>query len=334
MLKRLVTVNKRVIKNTVRAAVVLAAAGCLAATQDLRSLLEGIKQISIVPLLWGIALYILANCFVGLRWKGLLNTLDIRFPLFAAVKITFVGMFYNNMLLSNIGGDLLRVWYVAKYTDKRIEAAFSVLVDRLCGLAACFIMAIAGLCMSKGLFTGQEGGSEPSAASGGQAVFIKLAVVLSVVAAVCLITVAVLWKKGRLNAAAEKLRTQISRFWAAVVIYLKNPLSISLAMAVTLIAQSISVLGIYTACSSLGIDAPLKVYFIFFPLSWVIGALPVSPGGLGILELGVVAMFASLPQVSNEQALTLALCQRIIFLAGSLPGLVIHLCGFHLPKEQ
>ncbi len=319
----------------IRVFIVLAAVGVLAATQDMDSLLAGIKSISLVPLLAGTLLFIIANFFVGVRWKGLLGTLDIHLPVWAAAKITFVGMFYNNMLLSNIGGDLLRVWYVAKYTDRRLEAAFSVVVDRLCGLAACFIMAIAGLCFSKGLFDGAASGDgQQSLAAGGTPLLVKLAIAAVGLLIVLAIAAAMLWKMGRFNNLREWVKSHLIRFITAVVVYMKNPLSLVRAMAITLLAQSISVLGIYVACSSLDIDAPLKVYFIFFPLSWVIGALPVSPGGLGVLELGVVAMFASLPNVSNEQALTLALCQRLIFVAGSLPGLLIHLCGFHLPKDK
>ncbi len=321
------------IKNALRVIVVLAAVGFLAATQDMSSLLAGIKSISLLPLLAGTTLFIIANFFVAVRWKSLLATLDIHLPLFAAAKITFVGMFYNNMLLSNIGGDLLRVWYVAKYTDKRLEAAFSVVVDRLCGFAACIIMALGGLCFSRGLFVGADSGDpQQSAVSQGTPLLVKLAAVVLVGAVLAVIALAVLWKMGRLDNLLETAKSHLKRFVTAVVVYMKNPLSLFKAMAITLAAQSVSVLGIYVACSSLNIDAPLKVYFIFFPLSWVIGALPVSPGGLGVLELGVVAMFASLPQVSAEQALTLALCQRLIFLAGSLPGLLIHLGGFHLPK--
>jgi len=314
--------------------VVLAAVGLLAATQDMRSLFAGIKSISLMPLLAGTSLFIIANFFVAVRWKGLLNTLDIYLPVWAAAKITFVGMFYNNMLLSNIGGDLLRVWYVAKYTDKRLEAAFSVVADRLCGFAACIIMAIAGLLFSKGLFVNAASGDTQPVEAQGTPLLVKLAVAAFISFTVFAIAAIVFWKMGKLDDAIVKVKSHIKRFTAAIVLYLKNPMSLVKAMAITLAAQSVSVLGIYVACSSLDIDAPMKVYFIVFPLSWVIGALPVSPGGLGVLELGVVAMFASMPQVSPEQALTLALCQRLIFLAGSMPGLLIHLGGFHLPKTE
>jgi hypothetical protein len=44
-------------------------------------------------------------------------------------------------------------------------------------------------------------------------------------------------------------------------------------------------------------------------------------------------MFTKLASVSSEQAVALAVCHRVIWLIGSLPGVVIHLAGAHLPKE-
>jgi uncharacterized protein (TIRG00374 family) len=327
--------KKAIIKNALRIAVLLLAVGILSATQDMGALLNGLTRISLLPLAAGVLLFIFSNCLVALRWKGLLDALDIHFPLFSAVKVTFVGLFYNNVLLSNIGGDLLRGWYVTKYTDKRLEAAFSVVVDRICGFFACVIMALIGLVSSRKLFSDAAASGE-GAASGqsGSSLLIKLAVVCGAAAVAAIIAVAVMHKKGWLNYALEDIKSHIRRFVTAIGVYMRSPFALIRAMAITLAGQSITVIGIYIACSSLNVDAPLKVFFIFFPVSWVIGGLPVSPGGLGVLELGIVAMFAALPQVTNEQALMLALCQRIIFLSGSIPGAIIHLSGTHLPSDQ
>ena len=75
----------------------------------------------------------------------------------------------------------------------------------------------------------------------------------------------------------------------------------------------------------LGIDVHIKYYFVFFPIAWILGALPISIGALGIWEGTLNLMFGKS---------TLALCHRIIWLFGSLPGVVIHLIGAHLPKEK
>ena len=84
----------------------------------------------------------------------------------------------------------------------------------------------------------------------------------------------------------------------------------------------------------MGLEVPIKYYFVFFPISWVLGALPISPAGAGVLEGGIVFLFTRVPGVTAEQALVLALCQRVMFLLASLPGIAIHIMGAHLPTEQ
>ena len=324
--------NKKWIKNILRFFVVLAAVIVLTATQDLPTLLNDAKQLAALPMLGGVILFMLANCLVAFRWCGLLAALNIHFPFFSSLKVTFVGLFYNNVMLSAIGGDLLRGWYVTKYTDKRLEAAFSVIVDRVCGLLGCGIMAVVGLFFARGLFEQTIQPAKQAEQAGGLSIWVKLAFV-AVLGTLAVIAVAIiLYKKGKLKYLVDNFYSHFGRFIAAIVLYLRNPLTLLSAVCITLVGQSLTVSAIYVVAMPLGIDASISVFFIIFPLSWIIGALPISPGGLGVLELGIVAMFAALPQVSAEQALMLALCQRIIFLAGSLPGLVIHLTGKHLPK--
>jgi glycosyltransferase 2 family protein len=326
--------RKAIIKNVLRAIVLIAVVIVLAATQDIAALVDGFSRIGFLPFAAGVLLFIAANCLVAVRWSGLLAALGIHFPIFAAIKVTFVGLFYNNMLLSNIGGDLLRGWYVTKYTDKRLEAAFSVVVDRLCGFAACLLMAAAGFVNSAKLFTDTAAEANAPASAEQFPLSAKIMIAAAILLVGASVALLLLYKSGRVEGVLENLKSHISRFITATGIYIRNPFAIVNAMIITLVGQSIAVIGIYVACSSFGVDVPLKVYFIVFPLSWVIGAVPISPGGLGVLELGIVAMLAALPQVTNEQALMLALTQRLIFFAGSLPGFAIHLTGLHLPPAK
>lgn len=322
---------KKTFLHIIRVLVVIAAVIVLAITQDMNSFFDIIKKISLPHLFVSVCMFIVCNIIVAVRWKGLLKTLDIHFPCWAAIKVNFVGLFYNNVLLGAIGGDFLRGWYVTKYSDKRLEAAFSVLVDRLCGLAACFIMAFGGFVFSKGLFE-QEGFENTGEAANTNINPAVLVIAAVAIAFIFILAALVLVKTGKFKVLLDGLIEHWKRIWAAIIIYAKKPASIAWALFLTLIGQSITVVAIFIAGSSMNIDVSLKVFFIIFPISWVIGTIPISPGGLGVLELGIVAMFAALPQVTAEQALALAICQRLIFLIGSIPGLVIHLSGIHLPK--
>jgi uncharacterized membrane protein YbhN (UPF0104 family) len=82
----------------------------------------------------------------------------------------------------------------------------------------------------------------------------------------------------------------------------------------------------------MNVGADVKYYFVFFPISWLLGTIPLTPGGVGVVEWSVRVMFEG-AQVTTNHASALALAQRVLWIVGSLPGAVIHLMGAHLPKD-
>jgi uncharacterized membrane protein YbhN (UPF0104 family) len=105
------------------------------------------------------------------------------------------------------------------------------------------------------------------------------------------------------------------------------------ALLLTFFCQGITVVAMWLLGTEIGIEVPVKYYFIFFPVSWLLGAVPISVGGLGIMEGWLTMMFRRVGAMSVGDAATLAICQRLLFLFVSLPGAVIHLIGAHLPKD-
>jgi len=107
-----------------------------------------------------------------------------------------------------------------------------------------------------------------------------------------------------------------------------------LAVILSLCCQSLAIIGFWLIGHNLGIEAQLKYYFMFYPLSWIIGVIPISVGGAGVMELGLKGMFGMVTTVTVDQGQTLGLAQRVIFLVTSLPGVAIHLAGRHLPGTE
>ena len=116
-------------------------------------------------------------------------------------------------------------------------------------------------------------------------------------------------------------------------IYYGKKLAILGALLLTFCCQSVFILGLWLMGREIGVTAHVKYYFIFFPISWLLGSLPISVGGLGVTELWLKDIFVRVCAVSSKHAAALALSQRILWLLGSLPGAVIHFIGAHLPKD-
>jgi uncharacterized membrane protein YbhN (UPF0104 family) len=322
-----------------RISVGLGALAVLCLMQDWGRLAEVLSGLGAGAPALSIVCVLAGNLVIIFRWWLLLRAQQAYVGYWAAVKIHFVGLFYNNILLSSVGGDMLRAWYVTKHTDRRFEAALSVLADRVIGLGTMILMAIgfywlfpvdsaiearrvaeSGNNGSAGGFLAENWHYAAILAGGVFVVFLGLLVYPRTRRALV---------KGFKGIMAHR-----GRLLAAVVLYCRRPGVVFSAMGLTFLAQSMVITGFYYIGVSLGIEASIKYYFVFFPISWVVGALPISPGGIGVLELGLVGLFMLLPGVTSEHGMALALCQRAIFLLCSVPGIVIHVSGFHLPPAQ
>lgn len=316
--------------------VLLIAAGLVAFTQDWGKLWGIFKQINVWVLLLATFFFVISGFVIAIRWYWLLRSQEIDVGLGPAVKVNFLGLFYNNFLLSSIGGDVLRAWYITRHTHKRLEAVFSVLIDRLIGLVTIMLMAlIATFLVPIPAFKGSQ--VQRSAEKGGIVDFVTQnpglllgVLIVAIVLGLALFLVpAVRLKFKTLVGRVTQKRKQV---WEAIVLYCKSPITIVSAIIFTFFSQGITVLGLYFIGRSLGFEIAARHYFVIFPVGWVVASLPLSPGGLGVFELGLVAMFSMVEGGSEEIGLTLALCQRLIFLLGSFPGIFIHISGAHLPE--
>ena len=306
---------------------------CLLKKEELADLF---RKLPVPVFLLGVGLFILTNMVLSVRWYVLLRAQGIRVPFFSTVKVHFLGLFYNNLMVSSVGGDMLRVWYIAKHTDKRLEAGLSVVVDRVVGLFSLVLLAMIFFFLFP-----VEGLDERTGSMTEVGIFSKIGpyfIHIFLIAAFFAAFAVFLFYFGPSRRLIFKLFNKIishrRRAQAAVNLYFRKPFALCGCVILTFLAQCLPIIAFWLMGRSMQIDAPVKYYFVFFPISWVLAAIPISIGGLGVLEVGVAGLFASLPGVSNIQGVALALCQRMIFICGSFPGILIHLMGAHLPSDN
>ena len=92
----------------------------------------------LVSLLVGAAL----NFISSWKWWWLLRKRGVDQTFWRLVGLYYMGRFYNMFLPTSVGGDVVRVYGLGKYTGEHMEAAASVIVDRLSG----FLMLLAMAC--------------------------------------------------------------------------------------------------------------------------------------------------------------------------------------------
>jgi len=321
------------------AAGIIWAASRIGQEQRWGSFVEYFRRMNIFIFAVTVAVFTLCHAMVGFRWWLLLRSQSIFIKFWAAVKLFFLGWFYNNFMPSSVGGDLVRAWYVTKHTDKRLEAVLSVFVDRVVGLLSTLSIGV----FFYFIFLRHQGSGVIE--FGGQGGFFEtlqeykwvfLWVVVAIAAVFCGL---LLFKRGRaiLAKAWGYIRIHglkiIREFTSSILLYCTKPFVILMAFGLTVFVQILAIICFWYLGAGMGITVDIRYYFTFFTLAWVLGAVPVSIGGVVVVEGSLVILFTKFAGVDESAAWAIALSQRAVWMLTSLPGAVIHLIGAHLPNK-
>src|SRR4051812_2823587 len=75
---------------------------------DFSKTLAYIRHASSALLLVGFIMAVLGEVLTAYKWKLLLKHIGHRISLWDSTRVSFIGMFYNNLLPGSLGGDLVR----------------------------------------------------------------------------------------------------------------------------------------------------------------------------------------------------------------------------------
>ncbi|KKN92893.1 hypothetical protein LCGC14_0204220 [marine sediment metagenome] len=271
----------------------------------------------------GLAGFVLSTMTVAVRWRLLMKVLDIRLSLWEAIRLTFLGTFFNNAVPGTVGGDLFRGYYASKHTPHKAAAMVSVLIDRAMGFTELALMAAVMLAMVR--------------------VFDLAPLEQLVWPAICLAIIFAVLIGGLAFLLSRRLRRalRLQNIYGRLSIahhlaaageatsqYRRQPGKLVEAVGISVIAHIFFVGGVVLLGESLSLNVPWHNYFLFIPLIYVIGAVPITPGGIGLVEQLYLVFFL----VDPSQGLALALLARLMPILCGLPGLWVFLTGPRPPK--
>ncbi len=263
--------------------------------------------------LWaaGLGVYLFAQMVSSLRWRMLSHVQGFNGTRRRYLAYYFVGMFFNLVLPTSIGGDMTRTWYLVTRQaaglprEKRQVAGFmSVTGDRLNGLFALIgVAGVAALCCPTPLprwIWWIVGGLTAGAVA----------------------AAAILPWAGALLASRPRLR------WLAEVasLYVNAPRTVLVATLLSFVVQGANVLLACLLGAALGLPVPPAYYGVLAPLVALLALLPISLNGMGLREAGTVVLLAPLG-VGAGEAVTLAVLTFAVYAVASLGGGVVLLLG-------
>jgi len=263
-----------------------------------------------------LALYFLAIVVNGVKWQILLRAQEMFVPFSAVLQFVFIGFFFNNFLPANVGGDVMRGYGLARYTDRSADAAVSVIVDRIIGLMAYMSSAVvAALIVLRVTGNAEWRSLEWVALIALLALGLAFAVMLS----------------RRLRAIISRLfefrwLTPLAPIWGklsdAFNAYRFRYGSLIAAFGVGLVGIVCTAMVNWLLSLSMGGLIPLWSIFVLNPLIALVLMIPISIGGLGVTQT-IYPFFFSLVGVPADHALAVSLLMQLIVFLGGLPGAVL-----------
>ena len=297
---------------------------------DVKKVMDDMRQANLIYVSLAVLFFMLALVANAFKWGVLLRAQGVEVPWSAVIRYTFVGTFFSSFLPSAIGGDFMRGYELARYTNRSADAAVSIVVDRLIGLIMLTGMAVLAVLYAQ---VQQAADSEQLSALFWFAV---LATAGFLGAFLLMISRRLrLWIGQLIEALAARLPilrpvvtiyTKLSR---AIGAYRHEPKAILFALAIGASTWIFSNLVTYSLSLSLP-PAPdgaspisLLDIFIFNPIIGLTQALPISIGGLGANQTFFDLFYHTWSGHNQEHvAATSLLMQFVVYFTSLLGGIM------------
>jgi uncharacterized protein (TIRG00374 family) len=255
-----------------------------------------------------IALIILALLVSAIKWGILLRAQVATISLPYLFNTYLVGLFFNNFLPSNVGGDVARIADIAKRTGKAPEATASVIGERLISGMALALTALIGL-----LFSPQVSGQFAPIVGGLILFFVFVMGLFASRRAKRIISTVIRRLLG------PKWFERIGRVAGSIALAIRNPSTFLWAMFWSFAFHITLVLVNYAIFIALNINLPLISFVLYVPIIAAIQLVPVSVNGFGVREVAYVYFFGTVG-VSSSGAAAASLLFGILVMLVSLPG--------------
>jgi uncharacterized protein (TIRG00374 family) len=124
-----------------RAIVSVAILGGLAFKMDWAHVADAFRSMVWGNWLAAVGVFLISQLLSAIRWQWLSQPLGFQRPLRNYVGDYFVGMFFNLLLPTSIGGDAVRAVSLNARSGRKTAALLSVFLDRLSGLLVLLMLA-------------------------------------------------------------------------------------------------------------------------------------------------------------------------------------------------
>ncbi|MBX4956699.1 flippase-like domain-containing protein [Rhizobium lentis] len=274
-----------------------------------------VRSLPVTTISVSIALLLLQALLSAWRWCLLTDMIGQRLKMIGAMKLFMESLFYNQALPSPIPGDAARIFGAINYGLTIKEATLGVVMDRILTLFGLAVVALIGLIIMRAFY--------------GHAFPIPYLAELTALGVAGTVASAVVfsWRRRlfirflpeKLHALSDALATFLSH---------RRTMGIFL---LTLVIHGVSVVTLEILVRGLGLPLDWGQAAAAFPPVLLIAMVPISVGGWGLREGGMIISLAVFG-IGTTDAATLSVVFGLLQLVVGLAGGVFVLSRPHSGK--
>ena len=290
-----------------------------------QNLIDRFTQIKLLFIWALVGLGVLLTFSSALKWYMLARSRGLPVSFWRLYAYYLIGMFFNLILPTGMGGDVVRMHQLGRYTERYADAAASVFVERFSGMVTLFVLALLAVVVNLRLFN---------------LPWLTVGISLAVVSA-ALICWSIVDERpfklaqqlfGKRVPLFRKLLAKMEKFRQAVLAYPPGPLWVALINS--LIFHFLAVVNAWVSVLAFGSDLSFLNMLVAVPIILFIMNLPVSIGGIGLMEFAysfTLGLFGATPTLAISAAL---LIRAKSFLFAGIGGLFYILVGNGRPISK
>jgi uncharacterized protein (TIRG00374 family) len=299
----------------------------------LKKLLQG--SIDYGSLAFAALLVAVALALQLFRWFILVRALDLPFSLRNTFRLGMVGVFYNTFLPGSVGGDLLKAYFIAKeHPERKTRAVATVIADRALGLFGLilFVAVLGSMAWA--------GRDARITANPDLQWLIKVMAAIAGVSIVGFLLLGYLPQR-RIDRFARRLNwfpkvgKSLAELWYTVVVYRQRLRAVVLCVGLSALSHFALVFAFHSAsrvfppANPAAEQATLAEHMVVAPIGFIVQALPISPGGVGVGE----AAFAGLYKLSGRPQSRGVISRLSLRVVEWIIGLIGYLVYLRMKKE-
>lgn len=263
----------------------------------------------------------LGHLISSVKWSSLLRARGHEVGVGRLTGLYVVGQFYNVVLPSFIGGDVVRSLGLRRIIGDGRVAFASTVAERATGAVVLVALGVAALTVALPDLLALSDG----AIDGRLAAFLAMGsiggVTIAIVAIVSEPAMGLLRLMVPSLGPLPRWLDKLERFHEALLEYRKQPRVLAKALGYSLLFNAVPIGIIYAGCRATGDPATavgILDAVVMMPLVMLIALLPLTPGGYGVLQWSYMVAFAAWQGAENADAETLGLFVSLLHAAANI----------------